>query len=55
MKKYKIDFYSKLLDKRVVKVVEDPKKYNNAIILEVIEEPKTIYHTQLRIVLGMIV
>lgn len=40
MKKYKIEFYSKLLDKRIVKVVENPKDYEKAIILEVIEEPK---------------
>lgn len=51
MKKYKINFYSKLLNKRITKVVEDPKNYTDAIILEVIEEPRSIYHTQLKIVL----
>lgn len=51
MKKYKIEFYSKLLNKRIIKVVEDPKNYTDAIILEVIEEPRSIYHRQLRIVL----
>lgn len=41
MKKYKIEFYSKLLDKRITKVVEDdPKNYEKAIILEVINEPE---------------
>lgn len=46
MKKYKIEFYSKLLDKRIVKVVENPKDYKNCIILEVIEEQKRTVNVQ---------
>lgn len=38
MKKYKIEFYSPLLNKQIVKVVDNPQDYKNAIILEVIDE-----------------
>ncbi len=35
--KYKIEFYSPLLNRRVVKVVERPCEYQDAIILQVIK------------------
>lgn len=42
MKKYKIEFYSELLGKRIVKVVENPRDYKNAIILEIVKEEKEV-------------
>lgn len=42
MKEYKIEFYSKLLNKNIIKVVADPKSYPGAIILEVREVSKGI-------------
>ncbi|MEG1551047.1 MAG: hypothetical protein RR355_02135 [Oscillospiraceae bacterium] len=42
MKEYKIEFYSKLLNKNILKVVDDPKKYPHAIILEIREKSEAI-------------
>lgn len=40
--KYKIEFYSPLLSKRIVKVVENPQDYKDAIILGVVKEQPQI-------------